>query len=184
MIEKIIPNKKQAKILVLMLVSPQRAFFVGEIKKHVGGAGLEQAISALLKSNYLITFKKRGNRYLMVNSEHGFFDQLRAAAFKSLKRRTDDDLIKLFKRLKGVKAVILSGLFMGDTKGDCDMVLVGNFSERQLSNFVGKIEDLIGQEINYAIFEPSEYNYRKNIFDRFMKNIFENKHLVLMDKTK
>ncbi len=184
MIEKIIPNKKQQRIMIFMLAWPRRAFFAGEIKHKVGASGFDQALSALAKSGFISSFKKRGNKYVMVNARHGFYNQLRAEAVRILRNKTDDELSKTLKNLKGLKAAVLSGIFAGNASGDCDLVLVGNLPQNRVNKVVGKIEHLVGQEINYAVFEPAEYNYRKNIFDRFMKDIFENEHLVLMDKVK
>lgn len=185
MIEKLVQNKKQKKILLFMLVRPERAFFADEIKKKTGGAaGFDAALTGLVKAGFLISFRKRGIKYVMLNSKHGFYQQFRGEAIRALRRKTDDELQKLLKRLPGLKAIVLAGLFVGNAKGDCDLVLAGNFSQARLNGVMGKVENLMGQEINYAVFEPGEYNYRKNIFDRFMKNIFEGDHLVLMDKVK
>lgn len=100
------------------------------------------------------------------------------------RRGYEDELVKHVAKLPGVKAAILTGLFVGRPEFDCDMVVVGKIPEQKLHEFSKGVEKMMGQEINYAYFEMEEFKYRQNMFDRFMKDVFENEHLTILNKIK
>ena len=93
-----------------------------------------------------------------------------------------DQLVATLKRIRGLRTAVLSGLFTAQPQLECDVLLVGKISQNSLEKFSRGAEKLMGQEINYAVMDPQEYEYRRNTFDRFTKDIFENEHLVLIDK--
>jgi hypothetical protein len=43
---------------------------------------------------------------------------------------------------------------------------------------------MMDQEINYSIMTEQEFKERKGTFDRFIKDIFDYKHLVVCDNLK
>jgi hypothetical protein len=40
----------------------------------------------------------------------------------------------------------------------------------------------MGQELNYSIMSEEEFINRRDTFDRFIKDIFDYPHLVILDK--
>jgi hypothetical protein len=40
---------------------------------------------------------------------------------------------------------------------------------------------MMGQEINYSIMTEDEFKLRRDTFDRFIKDIFDYRHLVVVD---
>lgn len=179
--ENITENKRKARVLQFFLSRPERSFFAGELRKKLGSRGLENDLTALVKQGLLFSTRKRGNKYYRINSKHPQYLDLKNWA-KRIKRVAEDDLVKIVRRLPGVKLAVLSGFLAGENKLECDLLLVGKFPAKKLDNFVKSAESLVDNEINYAVMDLAEFDYRKNTFDRFMKDIFENTHVVLVDK--
>lgn len=184
--EKILENRIKANLANFFLVNPSRAFYFKELEKALKSRSLDQHLAFLVKADFLRQFSKKGNRYYILNRRSPLAAELKTALSrggKSLKKYPDE-LEKMANRLSGLRVCVLSGLFTANPHLQCDMLLVGAISRRSLENFVGKVEDLVGQEINYALFDVPEYQFRKNIFDRFMKDIFENPHHFVIEKVK
>jgi hypothetical protein len=181
MLEKLLENSKKASVAGFFLVNPPRAFFAGELEARLGGKELASELSQLIKIGFLTSFAKKGKRYYAVNERTNGYRELRDSVLKAAPSY-EDELFKFIKKLDSVQYAVLTGLFMGDPDAGCDVVLVGNPKPGQIEKFVAGIQKLAGQEVNYAIFSPEEFGYRRNTFDRFTKDVFDNRHLVVVDK--
>ena len=95
-------------------------------------------------------------------------------------------LIKKFRQLgRGLRFVALCGIFVGDNEFNAkgtDILVVGdNIRRSKLEKILGQVESEIGKEIKYALFDTKEFRYRRGMFDRFVLDILDNEHDVLMD---
>jgi hypothetical protein len=73
----------------------------------------------------------------------------------------------------GAKGAYLSGLFVGKPELPADILLIGKFEDKKLRNFVEACELMLGQEVNYCVMDEEEFKFRRNTFDRFIKDIFD-----------
>ena len=179
--QQLLENKSKARILGFFLTRPERGFYFGELKKKLAGRKLQADLAILVKKNLLLTNSKRGKKYYRLNKRSSSYVQLKSWA-KKIKRAAEDDLVKMTKKVSGIRFAALSGFLAGNNKLECDLLLVGKVSQKKLEGFIKKAEALVHNEINYALMPIAEFEYRKNTFDRFMKDIFENDHVVLVDK--
>ena len=83
-----------------------------------------------------------------------------------------------------LKYLALSGLFVGDKEAKTDVLLVGRVNRKKISVLINKFQGTFSREINYTVMSPSEYKYRKDITDRFLYELLENKKIVIVDKLK
>ena len=180
--EKLLDSKSKMKLALFFLTHPQRAFFVGEIRKKNLGRNFVSDLAQMVRKEILLAHSKRGKKYYRINKRSEFYESLKDWARK-FKRSSEDELVKLAKKFSGLRFAALSGFLTGQNALQCDVLLVGNFKQNQLNNFIDKMQRIVSNEINFAVMSLSEFEYRKNTFDRFMKDIFENEHLVLVDKT-
>ena len=63
-----------------------------------------------------------------------------------------------------------------------DLLLVGKINLTKLAGFLKATEKLMGQEINYSVMTVEEFLLRRDTFDRFIKDIFDYRHLVVVDE--
>ena len=182
MLQNILESNKKTTIATFFLASPVRAFYVGELEKRLG-KGVLPELSQMVKLDFLETFLKKGKRYYMVNERSNGYRDLKEFVLKSA-RSYEDELFKAVKKLTGVRCAVLMGVFAGYPNSECDLLLVGDFKEGQLTKLAEGLDSLMGQEVNYAVLSPDEFKYRKGTFDRFIKDVFENKHLVVVDNLK
>jgi hypothetical protein len=178
LIEQLLKNRAESNLVTLFFSSPERSFSVSELEKRLGSKTLNPALNSLVKNGILNSFTKKNIRYYRVNKKFLQYSELRTIVQKSAKKY-EDELLKAIKKLNGVKSVVLTGIFVGNPKAECDLVIVGKPNQRALDNFVDGVEKLLGQEVNFAVFDEKDFNYRKSIFDRFTKDVLENEHLLI-----
>jgi hypothetical protein len=183
LLNTILESKVKTNIVAFFLANPERSFFIGEIEKRLSSKSLTPHLAALVKLGLLKTFSKKGKKYFIVNKKNTFLNDLRLSISKNLKSY-EDELVKAMKKVNGLKVGVLTGIFTANPEMSCDILLAGNITPKALENFIKGAEKLMGQELNFALFELKEYEYRKSIFDRFMKDIFENPHIVVVNKAR
>jgi hypothetical protein len=183
LLKTLLESKTKLDLAAFLFSNPERAFYLGEIKKRLGARNLEADLAYFQKLNLFTSFTKKGKRYIRLNVKHPLYSQLRAQINKG-KKAYEDELTKNVAKLPGIKVVILTGLFVGNPDAECDMLLVGKIPEQKVAEFSKGAEKVMGQEINYALFETEEFKYRQNMFDRFMKDVFENEHMIIVNKIK
>jgi len=182
MIEDIIDSKSGSLVLGFFLAAPERAFSILEISKRLKlkHQKTAQALNKLASRNILKAFSKRGKKYYIVNPKYHLYPQLEAV-FKKNKAVYKDELLEAVKNLGGVKAAFLSGLFTGYADLPVDILIVGRVNLKKMGEFLKSACKLMGQEVNYSIMTPGEFQERRDTFDKFIKDIFDYRHLVVVD---
>ncbi len=126
------------------------------------------------------SFSKKGKKYYLINSKYKLLPELKSYSLKA-GLKYQDELFLAVRRLGEIKAAFLSGIFCGHTNLPVDILLVGRVNLRKLSDFLKSLHKLMGQEINYSIMSVPEYLQRRDTFDRFIKDIFDYRHLTVVD---
>jgi len=92
-------------------------------------------------------------------------------------------LIGKFKNTGRIKLIVLSGIFIKESTGRVDVLVVGdNIKKSSLERALKSIESEIGKELVYAAIDTKEFNYRLNMYDKFIRDIFDYPHTKVVDK--
>ncbi len=94
-----------------------------------------------------------------------------------------DELFVAIKKLGEIQGAFLSGAFTGQPQLPVDLLLVGKINLTKLDLFLQNCRKMLGIEINYSIMTLKEFLMRRDTFDRFLKDIFDYRHLVVLDHT-
>jgi hypothetical protein len=82
-----------------------------------------------------------------------------------------------------VKLIVLSGIFAGDFESKLDVLIVGDrLRERKLKTAMKELDADIGKELRFASFATPDFLYRLTISDRFLRDIFDYPHRIVLDK--
>lgn len=94
----------------------------------------------------------------------------------------EEDLTKRFKSSGTLKLLVVGGVFMHDKSGRVDLIMVGSrLRPRLLDEVIKKLEAEIGCELRYAVFDTDEFAYRLNMNDKFIRDIFDYPHKIIID---
>jgi hypothetical protein len=97
----------------------------------------------------------------------------------------DEEFIKEVKKkvlgLGEIQACVLQGMFIKEEYNRVDLFLViDEVNEKKFENFISFLESELGREICYTVLSKEEFEYRKNMFDKFVWSIIENKNARLL----
>ncbi len=182
MLKDIIESKQESALLTFLLLAPKRSFGTLELSKrlNIKRGALISILNNFINAGQVRSFSKRGIKYYMLNPLHEVFPELKQSLLKN-QARYEDELFLAVKRLGNIRAAFLSGLFTGYPELPVDILLVGKINLTKLSVFLADCKKMIGQEINYSIMSEEEFIQRRDTFDRFIKDIFDYRHLVVVD---
>ncbi len=180
----IIDTGSQAELLAFFITATPRSFSVLELSRRLKINPSEVKISAtdLEKQNLLKTFSKNRTTFYLLNQRHAMIPQLRDS-FRKEHKQWPDELASSIKKLGTLSGIFLSGIFVGRPELVVDLLLVGNVSDTQLAKFLKTTSKQFGGELNYSIMSPEEFVMRRDTFDRFIKDIFDYPHIVLLDRS-
>ena len=89
------------------------------------------------------------------------------------------------KKIGKVRFAILTGIFVSKDNFPIDIFIIGDDINQDLfKEFISELEAEVGKEVNYTLMDTSEFTYRYNIYDRFIRNILSAPNKVLIDELK
>ena len=185
-LEKLFRSKAEIKLLRLFLNNPDESYTLGEITKKlkINPPLARKEINNLVKIKFLTLRKKMKKSYYYANHNFVFYDELGKLIFKT--NPTSFDKIKSqVTKLGQIRFVLISGILINSDKGRIDIVIIGeNINKTKLKNFLSDIEAEVGKNINYSCMSTDEFRYRRSMFDKFIIDVFENPHRILINKLK
>ena len=185
MLEEIIDSKTDAGILGFFVAAPERSFSAFEITKRlqVPHGRAVHALNKLATRGFLNSFSKKSKKYYSINTKYSLYPQIKEHFTKN-GITYSDELFGAIKKLGDVRAAFLSGLFTGNPNLPVDLLLVGKIHLNKLSDFLKQTAKLMGQEINYSVMTVDEFQLRRDTFDKFIRDIFDYRHITVVDTLK
>jgi hypothetical protein len=92
-------------------------------------------------------------------------------------------LLEKLNRVGKLKLVIVSGIFIQDWDSRVDLLVVGdNIRKGTLENTIKIVESELGREIRYTSFETADFMYRRNMYDKLIRDILDFPHETILNK--
>ena len=93
---------------------------------------------------------------------------------------------QILARLKGKGSytlVVAAGIFIDSKASRADLLIVGDRLKRtQLEEAIREIETEVGQELTYSILSTKEFNYRIDMYDKFVRDVLDFPHKKLVNR--
>jgi hypothetical protein len=196
MLEQLFGSKTRVRLLRLFLANQNDAFFVRELTRKIGAQinAVRNELENLVSMGIIEVADpadradegKTGGRsaqqrkYYRVNTDSLLYPELRAL-FAKAGILLEKNFVQKLDKAGTVSYLALLGHFAGEVDAPTDVFVVGRLNRDKVGAAVRSFERSVGKEINYTIFTPSEFRYRKELTDRFLYSILESKKLVVVD---
>ncbi len=197
MIEQLFGSKTRVKLLQLFYGNPNRSFYVREITRKIDEQinSVRRELANLLSIGIIVSDNTNNRLYYEVNQSYDFYEPLLAIfgqagtnrqAENSSKKQPAVALVSSeqdrLKALGHLELVMYTGQFTRDDSSGIDMLLVGDINQHALQKFISELEAQEGKDIRYAVMAKQEFDYRRQIKDRFITTVLDAKKQVLIDK--
>lgn len=185
MLSQLLSSKPKTQVINLFLAHSSRSFSFTELRINANCPAklLKQTLKDLDKIEFLNIIAKNHIKYYQMNKHFALYPEL-VNLLRKVRNIPQDDLVRQAARIGQCKLIALTGVFVGRPRIETDLLFVGRLGAKRLRKFLALAEKYAEQEISYTIFSPQEYEYRKMMNDRFVKNILENNPVFAVDKVK
>jgi len=203
MIEQLFGSKTRVKLLQLFYSNPNRSFYVREITRKIDEQinSVRRELANLLNTGIIVSDNTNNRLYYEVNQTYEFYEPLliifgngttAPAASKpstitstpaAKRKKTLTPEQEKLKSLGNLEIVLYTGQFTRDDASGIDMLVVGDVNQNAMQKYVTELEAKENKDIRYTVMPLSEFNYRRQIKDRFITTVLDSKKQVLLDKT-
>lgn len=188
MIDALFGSKTRVKLLHLFLNNPGKSFYVREITRLIDEQinSVRRELANMLQVGIILNDTSDNKLYYEINQRYEYYVPFRAI-FADVKMDKSDPQINqdtwhtLLEKLSGMRLILLAGVLVKGSASAVDLLMVGSISPIKVKNIVKQIEKTEGREINYTILSYDEFYYRLSVRDKFITEILNGKHAVLLD---
>jgi len=186
MLENLLNSKPKRKLLSVFFAFPKRSFTLEELYKTaaISPNAARETVRDLTRTEVVRVGQRNRLRLYQVNHRFPLYQELTDLLQDEIHDR--EDLVSgLIQKLPHVKLVLLSGCFTMQPNLPVDLLVVGDHIGRlRLERLLSEIEKITGAEVVYAVMSDSEYEYRRLMNDRFVRDILDYPHLLVSNKVK
>lgn len=179
-LEALFDSKVKLRLLKLFLRNPQEKFLARVLPKKIQADSrkVRRELELLKKAKFL----NKRNRHYLLNQKFEFYSELKNLILKSTPA-SKDKIINGVRKLSGIKLVVVSGTLLNCENCRTDLLIVArNLNRQKFNKFLASLEAEVGKEINYTLMTIEEFNYRHDMFDRFIRSILEGPHEIVINK--
>ncbi len=191
MFEQLFGSKTRVKLLSLFYNNPERPFYVREITRKVDEQinSVRRELQNLLTIGIVKSVSQSNRLYYEVNTKYKFYNELQSifskipAKTKEIKEtKEEDQILKRIMKAGNVKLVFLTGAFVRGSNQMIDIFIVGDVNKTKLAHLIAELESDMARELNYTSMRIEDFDYRRNLNDRFLADILDAKKIVVLDQ--
>lgn len=199
--EKLFGSPARVKIIRLFLINADGFFTPGDIARRVKAnlPAVRREIALLKSVGFIkqseekieqvvklkkgkIKTEKKKIQGLRLNILFPFLKPLKHLMVDTVPV-DNEKLVRMLNSTGKIKLVVLSGIFIQEENARTDLLLVGDaIKKAALDRILKKIESEIGKELIYAVFNTSDFMYRLEMYDKFIRDILDYPHEKALNK--
>lgn len=183
-LSKLFGSYARLKALRLFLFNDDLSFSLAEVVERTKTSKdvARKELAALTAMELLKKKKGKTGVVYAASRKFPYFDALQTFV-RSTTNLGDSDMIQPLKRAGDLRLVVLSGLFTGAHDTKVDILIVGDkLEDRPLEGAMRTLEAELGRELRFASFSTEDFKYRRGVYDRLLRDIFDFPHRILLDK--
>lgn len=188
MIDQLFGSKTRVKLLHLFMNNPNRSFYVREITRKIGEQinSVRRELSNMLSIGIISSDTAENKLYYEVNQKYPHYKALRSIFTNTPQDEADstskdNDMIKKLRALGSVELAIFTGSFSRDQSAGVDVVVIGDINKTKLNNFIEELEKEESREILYTSMSLKDFQYRRDVKDRFISGVLNSKKTILIN---
>jgi len=193
MLEQLFGSQTRVKLLQIFLNNSDSYYFVRELTRMLDSQinAVRRELENLLRLGIIVEVRptvegkskksKQKMRYYQAAPDFILYADLKNMIQKTqfvLEQEFARDLSKVGR----LTYLALTGAFVGEKAVPVDLLIVGDISKVKFKKVIEKYQKKFNREINYTLLDAEEFNYRRNVADRFIYSILDGKKIVMVDE--
>jgi len=183
-LELLLGGEGRARLIKFFILNPVAKVSAQELKEklQVDQRRIKNELDVLSRAGVVKKRKAMSKNIYFLNRENAFYPELKKIVAKCTIFPQLKPLDKLNK-LGHVKLILVTGVLANNLKSRADILIVGDgVNNSQLNEIIRELEAEIGRELRFTTFTTEEYEYRLNMFDKFIREFFDGPHKILLNR--
>lgn len=192
MIDSLFGSKTRVKLLGLFMNNPERSFYVREITRNINEQinSVRRELANLVEIGVVTRDSVDNRLYYKADINFRYYHALRemfaneTEVVRGPKVEVDAWAAK-FAAIKGIQEVIFAGALVYESASPLDLIVAGDptMDQSKVRALIKALEKGLDTQLNYSILDTEDLYYRLSIRDRFVLDVLESKHTVVLDDT-
>ncbi len=183
MLEQLFSSRVRVKVLTAFLTNPDGRFYTRELERLLGESpyAIQRELRRLEAIGLLEVQPQANIKYYALNKDFPIYPELKNIILKTT--GMGDVLRDGLAKLGTIEqAFIYGSVAAGDENGlsDIDLMIIGKVDLMRLSSVITQLEDSIGREINYIVYDREEFTRKLREGDVFLNNVESGPKIPLM----
>lgn len=176
-------SRVRVKMMELFFANTDEMYYVREITREIKEEinAVRRELDRMLGTG-LLKSEQRGNRlYYFLNKRYPYYNELLQMVAKS--NGLGEKLRKMRRKLGKVSFIMFSLNFIKripPKQGEVDLLVVGDIVLPELNALIKNEEKRVGREINYAVFDDEEFEFRKTRRDPFIMEVLYGSRVMVI----
>ncbi len=167
-------SKVRVKMLALFFEKSNDMFYVREITRLVKEEinAVRRELDRMLECGLLKSEQRANRLYYYLNKKYLYYQELQRIIIKTT--GLGKKIRKFRRKLGNVSYVVFTGAFLNQeklNKDELDILVIGEVVLPELESLIKAEEKEFGREINYAVLETEEFEFRKARRDPFIMEV-------------
>jgi DNA-binding transcriptional regulator YhcF (GntR family) len=183
-LEQLFESQAKVKLMRFFFRNQIDTFSLREILKmlRMNSNAVRREVKKLEKIGLIGIRKKQGRMVYSLNDNFDFLKELQELILKST-ISSKSELINNVKKIGNIKLLVLGGIFRNNQADGADILIVGDkINQRKSTTFLKDLEAEVGRELNCSVMSAKEFNYRYDMYDRFVRDIISENKDILINK--
>ncbi|MBU0707095.1 winged helix-turn-helix domain-containing protein [Patescibacteria group bacterium] len=183
MLEQLFGSATRVKLLRLFFSNPDQPYFVRELTRKLDQRinSIRQELKNLEQIGIVEQVDKNRKKYYTLRKDFPLYSELKSLMLKA-QLMLEKDFVTSIEKIGQVRYLALTGIFMGRKEATTDMLVVGKVNRLKLKRLLHKFQEYFDKDINYTVMTTKEFEFRRELTDRFLYDVLENKKVVVIDK--
>ncbi len=183
-LEELFGSKERWRLIKLFVLNDSTSYSLKDIvaRNKMDWRKVRSIMLQLKKAKLIKESTRRNKKFYSVNPDFPFFSELKKLVVKSNIYPQCASLGRI-KNLGDVKLGLVTGIFLDDLNVKVDLLIVADHvSNAKMKHLLEDLEIEVGREIHYSLMTLAEFKYRVNMFDKFILDLLEGKHEIVVNK--
>lgn len=178
----LITSELRRKLLTHYFTHPEEKYYLREIASllDLDAGNLSKELRRLTDEGLFEQEQKGRIKFYRLNTRFPFYQELKQMIFKT--EGVEGSLRALLDHFPAVqKAFIYGSYAKGGEKAqsDVDLVIVGELDRKALTSEIRKLEDKLGREINFNLYQSDEFKKKSHEKGSFLSDVVAGKKIKL-----
>lgn len=185
MLEQLFSSRVRVRLLTTFLTNPDARFYTRQLERLLDGSpyAIQRELRRLEAIGLLEAQPEANIKYYAVNKDFPIYPELKNIILKTT--GVGDVLHEGLAKLGTVEQAFIYGSVAAgdeDSLSDIDLMIIGKVDLIRLSSVISQLEDSIGREINYIVYERGEMERKLQEGDVFLNNVDSGPKVMLIGR--